>query len=380
MTAIEALFRPLTFQRGPAMKNRFMLAPMTNQQSAEDGVLSDDELTWLRVRAEGGYAHIVTCASHVQENGKGFPGELGCYSDRHLDGLRRIAAMARANGSCSSIQLYHGGLRAITNDNVSPSGWEKTHTREMSAAEIEATILNFVAAAKRAEVAGFDGVQLHAAHGYLISQFISREFNTRTDMWGGSLENRSRFLFEIIKRIRQTCGQNFQLGVRISPERFGQHLGDVIEMAERLLGENQIDSLDVSLWDVYKEPEDAKYRGRSLMSYFTGLQRGPIRLGVAGKIIKPADAVFCLDHGADYVALGKVAVLYRDYPQIVRNNPDFLPSWLPVKADYLRSQGLSETFIAYLSTWTNFVADYTPPPDAPHFDIDEYLTKGTSGH
>ena len=373
-------FTPLTFQRGPAMKNRFMLAPMTNQQSAEDGVLSEDELYWLRVRAEGGYAHIVTCASHVQENGKGFPGELGIFSDRHIPGLTRLAGALGRQDCRSSVQLYHGGLRAIVPGRFSPSGDDAKGVATMTEPQIHETITCFIRAAERAQKSGFDGVQLHAAHGYLISQFLSPEFNRRTDRWGGSVENRSRFLFDIIAGIRNRCRPDFQLGVRISPERFGQRLNDVIEVSERLLDGSQIDYLDLSLWDVFKEPEDTRYRGRTLMSYFAELPRRNIRVGFAGKIIKPEDVQHCLDNGADYVVLGKVAVLYKHYPKRMRADPAFAPRWLPVEADYLRAQGLSNTFVTYLSTWTNFVLDQAPPSGAARFDIGEYLQKGTSGH
>lgn len=376
----RGLFSPLTFPRGPAMKNRFMLAPMTNQQSLEDGTLSDDELHWLQVRAHGGFGHIVTCASHVQECGKGFPGELGIFADRHIAGLTRIADALRRENCRSSVQLYHAGLRGIAPGRVSPSGDDARGASAMTEAQVEATIACFVDAAERAQRAGFDGVQLHGAHGYLISQFLSSEFNRREDRWGGSLDNRCRFLFEIVKGIRARCRPDFQLGVRISPERFGQKLAEVIQIAERLLGERQIDYLDLSLWDVFKEAEDSNFRGRTLMSHFTELPRGNIRLGVAGKIINPMDAQHCLDRGADYVALAKIAILYRDYPQRVWADAQFRPRWLPADADYLRSQGLSQTFISYLSTWTNFVADREPPAGAPRFDISEYLKTGTSGH
>lgn len=316
----------------------------------------------------------------MQENGKGFPGELGIFADKHIPGLRRIADALRAEECRSSVQLYHGGMRAIVEDKVSPSGDAAKGARAMSAVEIEATVEHFIAAATRAEAAGFDGVQLHGAHGYLISQFLSATFNRRDDRWGGSLTNRTRFLFEIIGGIRANCRADFQLGVRISPERFGQDIGDVIEIARRLLADDRIDYLDLSLWDVFKEPEDERYRGQTLMSCFTALARGDVRLGVAGKIVEPAHALHCLNAGADYVALAKVAVLYRDFPRQAAAEPGLKPGWLPVSAAHLRAQGLGERFIRYLSTWTNFVADYEPPAGASRFDIEEYLRKGTSGH
>lgn len=378
---MDMFFSPLSFKCGTTMKNRFMLAPMTNQQSREDGVISEDELHWLKVRAQGGVAHVVTCASHVSENGKGFPGQLGIFSDGHIEGLTRLANALREQQCLGSVQLYHGGMRAYcSNEPVSPSGDAENGSHAMTQRDIEEAIEDFVSAAERAAAAGFDGVALHGAHGYLISQFLSPEFNRRDDQYGGSLENRSRFLFDIVDGIRKRCGDGFLLGVRLSPERFGQQLPDIVGIARRLFEGAQIDYLDMSLWDVRKEPEDERYRGRSLMSYFAELDRGDVRLGVAGKIIKPEDAVYCLQNGADYVALGKVAVLHHDYPHRLQETPKFSPRWLPATSDYLREQGLSETFIAYLATWTNFVEDYPVPDDTVPFDIDEYLKTGHARH
>ena len=95
---MQQLLEPLTFSRGPAMKNRFMLAPLTNSQSHDDGTLSDDEFHWLVMRAQGGFGLTMTCAAHVQAEGRGFPGQLGIFSDDHLEGLTRLAAAIRASG------------------------------------------------------------------------------------------------------------------------------------------------------------------------------------------------------------------------------------------------------------------------------------------
>lgn len=375
---IARLYAPLALRRGPALPNRFVLAPMTNQQSAEDGELGDDELHWLRLRAQGGFGHVVTCACHVAEEGKGFPGELAIYSDRHLPGLTRLATALRAAGAVSSVQLYHGGLRSITRDLVAPSDDTTTGARALTAAQVAATIASFVRAARRAEQAGFDGVQLHAAHGYLLSQFLSPQFNRRTDAYGGCADRRARFLREIIDGIRAATGPHFQLHVRLSPERFGQELGEVIALVERLLAGDHVDSIDLSVWDVRKEPEDERFRGRSLLSYFTLLERRGVRLGAAGGIIQPRDAVDALEAGLDFVTLGKVSILHPDYPNRLRENAAFTPAWLPVSAAHLRHAGLGEGFIRYLSSWTNFVSDLKAPLDAPRFDIGEYLKKGAA--
>ncbi len=381
MTQVEAtasLFSPLTFKRGPAAKNRFMLAPMTNQQSHDDGTLADDELHWLRVRAEGGFGQIVTCASHVAEAGKGFPKELGVFSDAHLPGLARLAAALRGEGALAAVQLYHGGMRAISKHKLAPSDDAATGAVGMTQAEVETAIAQFVSAAARAEQAGFSGVELHGAHGYLIAQFLSPTFNRRTDEFGGSPAKRSRFLMDIVRGVRARCGPDFQMGVRLSPERFGQDLGEILDLAQQLIDGGQVDYLSMSLWDVSKAPEDPKYHGRSLMAYCMDLHRRDVRIGVAGKLIQPADALACMAQGADFVVLGKVAVLHADYPNRMEGDPAFKPCWLPVTTDYLRRQGLGESFITYLSTWTNFVADLPPPEGAIRFDIGEYLRKGAA--
>ena len=106
------LFSPMTMAHGPAMKNRFMLAPLTNSQSHPDGRLSDDEFHWLTKRAEGGFGLTMTCAAHVQAVGQGFPGQLGVFGDQHLEGLTRLAAAIKAAGSVSALQLHHAGNRS----------------------------------------------------------------------------------------------------------------------------------------------------------------------------------------------------------------------------------------------------------------------------
>ncbi|NKX55899.1 NADH:flavin oxidoreductase [Arthrobacter mobilis] len=358
---MDPLFTPLSFSRGPAMKNRFMLAPMTNKQSNLDGTVSDQEISWLLRRARGGFAHIVTCASTVQPCGRGFPGEIGVYDDMHLPGLRKLASALAGAGSVASVQLNHAGIRADSTGRVGPSADAETGARALTVEEIEAVIDSFADAAARAEAAGFHGVQIHGAHGYLIAQFLSRTINRRTDQYGGSLENRSRLLFRVVNAIRRRCGKDFQLGIRISPERYGQDFFDVRETVQRLLDEALIDYLDMSLWNIFKEPDDERAHGKSIMAHFLELDRGPVRVGVAGRIVDPETARACLDAGADYVALGKVAILHGDYPNRVSGDPAFKPRWLPVTPEYLRGQAVGESFIKYLASYMrNFVEGVHP--------------------
>lgn len=353
------LFQPLSFKSGAVSKNRFMLAPLTNTQSQDDGRLSDDEYHWLTMRAKGGFGITMTCASHVQANGKGFPGQLGCFSDDHLEGLSRLAAGIRVQKSLAVLQLHHAGMRSpgeeIGGTPVCPSDNEETGARALAAREVEQLKEDFIAAAQRAEKAGFGGVEIHGAHGYILSQFLSPTINQRTDQYGGSLENRARIIFDIIDGIRQRCSSGFLLGVRLSPERFDMKLGEVLEVAQRLMSEGNIDFLDMSLWDSFKEPVEEEFKGKTLLSYFTDLERGDVRLATAGKINTPGDARRCLEAGADFVVLGRAAILHHDFPIRMHEDPGFEPVTLPVSRDYLRSQGLGEAFVNYMAGWKGFV-------------------------
>jgi 2,4-dienoyl-CoA reductase-like NADH-dependent reductase (Old Yellow Enzyme family) len=239
---------------------------------------------------------------------------------------------------------------------VGPSDDEDTGARALTHDEVRGLVDDFVAAALRAERAGFDGVEIHGAHGYVISQFLSPGINRRRDEYGGTPENRARLLFQIVDGVRTACRPDFVLGVRLSPERFGLRLAEIVEVARRLLADGNIDLLDLSLWDVDKEPEEADFKGRSLLSCFTALDRGEVRLGAAGKIMSGADVRRVLEAGADFAIVGRAAILHHDFPRCVAADPQFHPASLPVTADYLHGQGLGSAFVRYLGNWKGFVA------------------------
>jgi len=353
------LFAPLSFTRGPAMKNRFMLAPLTNLQSYPDGKISDDEHNWLSHRATGGFGLVMTCAAHVQRIGQGFPGQLGVFSDDHLPGLTRLAAAIKADGSLSSVQLHHAGLRSpkeLTGEApVGPSEDAETGTRALSLGEVEQLIEDFIAAAVRAEKAGFDGVELHGAHGYILCAFLSPETNRREDRYGGSLENRARIVFEIIKGVRERTGSGFQLGLRLSPERFGLRFAEQREVTRQMLASGDLDYVDMSLWDSFKAPVEAEFAGRPLIDWFTDLPRGDTRLGVAGKLTTAENCRKALDHGADFVLLGRAAILHHDFPKKVAADPNFHAASLPVTRAHLEAERLGPVFVNYMNTWKGFV-------------------------
>ena len=353
------LSSPLTFARGPAWRNRFMLAPLTNSQSHADGTLSDDEFAWLTYRATGGFGLVMTCAAHVQAVGQGFPGQLGVLSDDQLPGLTRLAAKIRAEGAVSSVQLHHAGIRSpatlIGEAPHGPSEDVETGARPLALGEVEGLIEDFIAAAVRAEKAGFDGAELHGAHGYILCAFISPETNRRDDRYGGSPENRARIVFEIIAGVRARTRPDFQLGLRLSPERFGLRFAEQRELVRQVLAGGQLDYLDMSLWDVFKAPVEAEFAARPLIDWFTDLPRGETRLGVAGKLMSGADCRRVLEHGADFPILGRAAILHHDFPNRLAGDPDFRAVPLPVTREWLRRERLSPAFVEYMNGWKGFV-------------------------
>ncbi|KAJ4264288.1 hypothetical protein NW762_005484 [Fusarium torreyae] len=356
--SFDKLFRPLALQRGPPLRNKLLLAPLTNWQCNKDGTVTDHEIDWLTRCAAGGFSMVMTCAANIHEYGKAFPGQMGIYSDKHLEGLRKVADAIRSNGGISSVQLHHGGVRInpeLGGTRVGPSDIPEIGARGLSLHEVEALRDDFIAAAVRAQTAGFDGAEVHAAFGWIPMQFLSPMFNKRQDRYGGSFENRCRFLFEVVDGIRSACRPDFQIGLRISMERYGMSLAEMQQVAARALKEEQIDYLDFAVWDYQKVAQEEGFEGRTLLNVFTELPRSAVRLGASGKIMTAQQAVDTLDAGCDFVMLGKAAILCSDFPQKVEKDTQFRLPELPVTPAYLSEQGLSKNFIEYMRTWEGFV-------------------------
>lgn len=338
----------LTLAHGPQWRNRYALAPLTNRQSLPDGTLSDDEITWLTARGEGGFGLVMTAAAFVAPAGHVWAGQLGISSDDHLPELRRLAETLRATGARSAVQLHHGGRRAeraITGTAAQCPWGDPDHDAEaMSLADIETTVADFVAAAVRAERAGFDGVEVHGAHGYLLGQFLDSSRNHRDDGYGGSLPARWRIVQEVLEGIR--AATRFQLGLRLSPEGFGTTLQDGREYARLALESGLLDYLDMSLWDVSMTPR--KGGDGLLIDHFVDLPRGAARLGVAGRVLSAADAQWCLDRGADFVTVGRGGIVNHDFAALALADPGFRARTLPVSVETLRAERVGPAFIDYL--------------------------------
>jgi 2,4-dienoyl-CoA reductase-like NADH-dependent reductase (Old Yellow Enzyme family) len=358
------LHQPLTFRSGAVAPNRVALAAMTNMQSQPDGLLGDDELTWLAHRADGHYGMIATCAAYVAKDGKAWEGELAIDRDETLPGLTRLATRLRVGGGLSVVQLFHGGVRAVsklTGEQVwSASTWEeqgKTFEVPRPATEddLRRVIDQFAAAAARAERAGFDGVELHGAHGYLLSQFLSRTMNPRDDGWGGDLIGRARLIREATRAVRARTKPGFLVGVRLSLEDFGNARGmdldDNLQVA-RWLCDDGADFLHASLWDV-TAPTKKRPEAHPLALLRAALPAA-IRILTAGGVWSPAEAEAALAHGADMIALGRAAILNPRWPDDARD-PSWQPMRPPITQAGLLERGVSPLFAGYLGRWKGLV-------------------------
>ena len=358
---MKSLFDPIRFARGPGLRNRFVLAPLTNLQSLPDGRMSEVEHRWLEKRTHGGFGMMSTCAAGVQPDHRTMQGELGLYAERHVAPLARIAQRMKAGGNVAIVQLNHGGLRCDPRvTGVTPKGpYDEPEWggRAMSTLEIQQLIEDFVIAAERAERAGFDGISVHGAHGQVLNQFLNPVRNLRTDGYGGSLEERSRPIRDILRGIRARCRPDFIIGLRLSVERFEIKLGEFRTLAERCMKAGLVDFMDFSLWDVMKEPVEEEYKGKPLIAWVTDLERGDALIGVAGKITTGARAAACVAAGSDYVTIGRGAILHHDFPRRVAADPAFCARALPVPVEHLREEAVTGAFVDYLRRWDGFVAD-----------------------
>ena len=147
------------------------------------------------------------------------------------------------------------------------------------------------------------------------------------------------------------------LGVRLSPERFGMSLQEIKTVSQQLIDTEQIDFLDISLWDSFKLPEEEEYQSKSLLAHFTELDFKNVLFTVAGKIYSSANVTAVLNAGADFVSIGHSAILHHDFPVKVMADSEFTPAQIPVTAEYLRQEGLGDQFISYMKRWDGFVCD-----------------------
>jgi 2,4-dienoyl-CoA reductase-like NADH-dependent reductase (Old Yellow Enzyme family) len=260
------LFSPLKI-KNIELKNRIIVSPMC-QYTSEDGFANDWHLVHLGSRAVGGAALIICEATAVAPEGRISINDLGIWKDQHIPFLKRITDFIERQGSISGIQLAHAGRKSSQlppwkgskEINIKQGGWQtlapsaiafnegNSVPKEMSITEIKKAIQNFQDAAVRAKKAGFKVIEIHAAHGYLINEFLSPASNKRTDEYGGSFENRIRFLLEVIESVRKVWTEENPLFVRISATEWKEGAwteNDSIQLSN-VLKTKTIDLIDCS--------------------------------------------------------------------------------------------------------------------------------------
>ena len=254
--SFPALFSPLKVGT-LELHNRFVVPPMGTNHANSDGTVSERNIAYWQTRAKGGWGLIIVEVTAIDPLGKAIPHQLGIWEDKFIDGLRRATAAVHQYGAKIAVQLHHAGRQTyrsvIGAQPVAPSPVScpvcKDIPRELTKEEIYALIEKFGDAARRAREAGFDMVEIHGAHGYLIAQFMSPNANKRVDEFGGSFENRMRFPLEIIRNVRRKVGRGFPLSFRFSAEERilgGRDLEESLAVAQ-LVEAAGIDVLNVSV-------------------------------------------------------------------------------------------------------------------------------------
>ena len=240
---------------GMALKNRFVRSATWEGMAQEDGSCTLALAAVISELAKGEVGLIISSHAFVSPEGLAGPRQLAAYDDRFIPGLSEMVKAAHEGGSKIVLQLAHAGVQADTSltklEAIGPSSLasEKGPVgRAMTLGEIEQTIEAFVAAARRAQTAGFDGVQIHAAHGYLLSQFLSPHFNRRTDEFGGALDNRARIVLTTLEGIKAVCGKTFPVLIKLNSEDFidgGLTVEESLQIAS-MLERAGIDGIEMS--------------------------------------------------------------------------------------------------------------------------------------
>lgn len=342
------LLSPLTI-RGVTLRNRIAVSPMC-QYCAVDGLADDWHLVHLGSRAVGGAGLIFVEATGVTAQGRITPGDMGLWSEAHVEPLARIARFLKRMGSVPAIQLAHAGRKASTKvpweggaqlkpaegawETIAPSAipfYEgDTPPRELDEAGIQEVIAAFRSATERAIVAGFEVIELHAAHGYLLHEFLSPLSNHRTDQYGGSLENRIRLVLEVATAMRQTLDDQTPLFVRISATDWvegGWDLEQSIVLSRELKtrGVDLIDTSSGALVPHAKIPVGKNYQVP--LSAAIREQAG-ILTGAVGLITEPAQANEIITSGeADLVLLGREMLREPYWALKAQQSLNQEPSW-----------------------------------------------------
>ncbi len=353
-----SLFQPIEI-KGLKLKNRLVVPPMGSGFAAEDGSVTERLITYHEARARGGFSLITLEVTAVDgEEGKGSGHQLSIFDNRFIAGFKNLVDRVHNAGAKVGVQLYHpgrvtiptyiGGLKPVGPSAVPDPIWRQ-ETRELTVQDIGQLIECFAQGARRAREAGFDIVELHGAHGYLISQFMSGYANKRTDAYGGGFEGFMKFPIEIVRRIRQLVGPDFPVFFRISGDELvpmGRTIPESIEAAKRLVREG-VDVIDVSIGvmessQVTSAPPDMEQGfNAGMAAAFKKALSVPII--AVGRINEPDIAEEIIKSGkADLIAIGRQALTDPEWPNKIAEGR---------KGDIVKCISCNEGCIEGLAIW-----------------------------
>jgi len=331
------LFDPIVIG-GVEVRNRVVMAPMTSRFADMDGFVTEQSIQYYSARAQGGVGLVIVEMTGVDPGGSHRKRELAIYSDSHIPGLRRLVNSVKAHGARIAIQLAHGGAQALSRvtglQSVAPSCMPyvvheivtETHVpKELTLKEIKYLIKRFSNAADRAKRSGFDMIEIHGAHGYLIYQFLSPLTNKRMDEYGGNLERRARFAIDVIKAVKDRIS-DLPVIFRISADEYAEG-GLTIEDSLKIckwLERAGVDAIHVSAGSylssyTYMVPPMMLPPGcfLSLAKRIKGVVRIPII--TAGRVHYSVLAERAIEEGkTDMVALGRQLLADPDWPNKIR--------------------------------------------------------------
>lgn len=312
---MSKLKKSVILNNGVKLKNSVVMAPMTTWSSNDDYTVSDEELCYYKYRNKGA-GMIITGCTHIQENGIGFTNEFAAYNDTFIPGLKKLATVIKENGAKAILQINHAGNKALPNlingEVMSSSSVETVSTdfapaltpKELSEKEIEVIIRDFGETTRRAIEAGFDGVEIHGAHGFLLQNFVSPFFNKRKDQWGGTLEKRLNFPIAVVTEIKRVINQyaqkEFILGYRISPDEPMEEalrIKDTFSLIDKLI-ELNVSYIHASLPDALQSKAVDATNDKTYLDELSQYINKRVLFVAAGTIQTPEQAELVIENGA----------------------------------------------------------------------------------
>ena len=329
----QKFFSPYTFNNGVELKNRIIMAPMTNYSSNPDGTVSEEELAYYARRSKD-VSMVITACTYVTPNGKGFHNEFAGDRDEMIPSLSQLAKTIQSQGAKAILQIFHGGRTCppelvphgdIVSASAVPAEVAGAKTpRALTETEVEEIVDAFGETARRAIEAGYDGVEIHGANGYLIQQFFSPHSNQREDRFGGSVEKRMTFPLAIVDKIKSVVKEHaddsFIVGYRFSPEEAetpGITMADTIKLVDTL-AEKDLDYLHVSLQHfLSKARRGVEDVNKTRIDYLLETIDNRVPLIGVGSIYSAEDARKAFETGVPLLALGRELIIDPDWIQKV---------------------------------------------------------------